>query len=47
MTVAEVADASVSEFLHTLDARTALAAVVSSDGKQALVSSALGFDPPL
>ena len=47
MTAAEVADAAVPEFLHALDAATALVAVVSSDGKQAHVASAAGFDPVL
>ena len=47
MTVAEVVDASIPEFLHALNATTGLVATVSSDGKQALVSSAIGFDPPL
>ena len=47
MTVAEVAESSVSEFLHALEARSGLVAVIGIDGKQALVSSAAGFDPPL
>ena len=47
MTVAEVVDASIPEFLHALGATTGLVAVVSGDSRQALVSSAVGFDPPL
>ena len=47
MTVAEVAETSIPEFLHALDATAGLVAVVSGDGKHALVSGAVGFDPPL
>src|SRR6185503_15168487 len=45
--VAEVAETSIPEFLHALDATAGLVAVVSGDGKHALVSGAVGFDPPL
>ena len=38
MTVAEVAEVSIPEFLHALGANTGLIALVDADGKQATVS---------
>jgi signal transduction histidine kinase len=45
MSVAEVVEASLTEFLHTLGATTGLVALVAGDGKQATVARAIGFDP--
>ena len=47
MSVAEVVEASITEFLHTLGATTGLVALVGADGKQATVSRAIGFEPPV
>jgi signal transduction histidine kinase len=47
MSVAEVVEVAIPEFLHALGATTGLVARVGGDGKQATVSRAIGFDPPL
>ena len=47
MTVAEVIEVSLPEFLHALGATTGLIALVDVDRRQALVSGAIGFDPLL
>src|SRR5262245_55748073 len=47
MSVAEVVEATITGFLHTLGATTGLVALVGSDGKQATVLRAIGFDPPV
>ena len=47
MTVAEIAEAAIPEFLHALGGTTGVVALVGGDGKQATVSSAIGFEPPL
>ena len=47
MSVVEVVEVSIPEFLHALGATTGLIALVGGDGKQATVSRAIGFDPPV
>ena len=47
MTVAEIAEAVIPEFLHALAGTTGVVALVEGDGKRATVSSAVGFEPPL
>ena len=47
MTVTEVVDASVPEFLHALDARAALIALVGDDAIRATVARSVGIEPPL
>jgi signal transduction histidine kinase len=47
MTVPEVVEASIPEFLHALTATNGLIALVKDDSFRAPVAGAVGFDPPL
>jgi signal transduction histidine kinase len=47
MTVAEVVEASIPEFLHAFGATTGLIALVDHDGRHAVVSRAIGFEAPI
>jgi signal transduction histidine kinase len=47
MTAAEVTEVSIPEFLHALGATTGLIALIDGDGKNAVISLAIGFDPPV
>jgi signal transduction histidine kinase len=47
MTVSEVIEASIPEFLHALAASNGLIALIGDDSFRAPVAGAVGFDPPL